>query len=136
MKRKKLRYPQPKGNSSWLTALPLEEFKYILSKQEFSDDIVLRYKHPIKGLPKTCGSSKPNSIDHALCSQICGTTKNKTKKPVCFKNSVMTLRRNQSSYLFQGNISPLVHQHPTRRKVRHICQKGMEYHGKYHGKYM
>ena len=59
-----------KGASSWLTALPLEEFRYTLSKQEFTDAILMRYKHPIKGIPKTCACSKPNSIDHALsCSK-------------------------------------------------------------------
>ena len=55
-----------KGASSWLTALPLAEFRYILSKQEFTDAILLRYKHPITGIPKTCACSKVNSIDHAL----------------------------------------------------------------------
>jgi hypothetical protein len=55
-----------KGASSWLTVLPLQEFRYTLSKQEFVDAISLRYKFPIKGMPKTCACSKPNSIDHAL----------------------------------------------------------------------
>jgi hypothetical protein len=59
-----------KGASSWLTVLPLQEFRYTLSKQEFVDAICLRYKFPIKGVPTTCACSKPNSIDHALsCSK-------------------------------------------------------------------
>ena len=69
-----------KGASSWLTALPLEEFRYTLSKQEFTDAVLLRYRHPIKGLPKTCACSKPNSIDHALS---------------CAKGGFTDLRHNQ-----------------------------------------
>ena len=46
-----------KRDSSWLTALPLEEFRYTLLKQEFTDAILLRYRHPIKALPKTCACS-------------------------------------------------------------------------------
>ena len=55
-----------KGASSWLTVLPLQEFRYTLSKQEFVDAIHLRYKFPISGMPKICACSKSNSIDHAL----------------------------------------------------------------------
>ena len=55
-----------KGASSWLTALPLEEFRYTLTKQEFTDAILLLYRHPIEGIPKTCACSKPNSMNHAL----------------------------------------------------------------------
>ena len=55
-----------KGASSWLNTLPLEEFGFTLNKQEFSDAILLRYQHPLKGVPRVCVCSKPNSIDHAL----------------------------------------------------------------------
>ena len=55
-----------KGSSSWLTALPLKEFGFVLNKQEFSDALLLRYNHPLQGVPKVCACSKPNSVDHAL----------------------------------------------------------------------
>ena len=61
-----LKILRSKGTSCWLTALPLKEFRYTLSKQEFIDAILLRYRHPIQGTPKTCACSKSNSIDHAL----------------------------------------------------------------------
>ena len=55
-----------KGVSSWLTTLPLEEFGFTFNKAEFSDALRMRYKHPLKNLPRFCVCSKPNSIDHAL----------------------------------------------------------------------
>ena len=55
-----------KGVSSWLNTLPLKEFGFTLSKQEFTDAILMRYQHPLKGLPRVCSCSKANSIDHAL----------------------------------------------------------------------
>ena len=61
-----------KGASSWLTALPLEEFHYTLSKQEFTDAVQMRYKHPIRDRPQICACSKANTIDHALSCAMGG----------------------------------------------------------------
>ena len=61
-----------KGASSWLTALPLEEFHYTLSKQEFTDAVLMRYKHPIRDRPQICACSKANTIDHALSCAMGG----------------------------------------------------------------
>ena len=57
---------QEKGASSWLSALPLKKFGYVLNKQEFQDAIHLRYGWSIAGTPKHCGCGKQNSIDHTL----------------------------------------------------------------------
>ena len=42
---------QLKGSSIWLTALPLVEEGYVLSKREFFDAIYLRYRWQLKRLP-------------------------------------------------------------------------------------
>ena len=69
-----------KGSSSWLTALPLKEFGFILNKQEFVDAVLLRYNHPLQGIPKVCACSKPNSVDHSL---------------ICKRGGFVSLRHNQ-----------------------------------------
>ena len=69
-----------KGASSWLNVLPLQEFDFVLNKQEFIDSIRLRYNHPLNNVPKTCACSKQNSIDHAL---------------TCKKGGYVSLRHNQ-----------------------------------------
>ena len=41
-----------KGASSWLTALPIKEFGYLLNKQQFTDALCLRYNLTLKDCPK------------------------------------------------------------------------------------
>lgn len=53
-----------KGESSWLTSLPLKEFRYILKKQQFADALALRYNLNMKD----CGKS--NSANHALICKL------------------------------------------------------------------
>ena len=55
-----------KGSSAWLTTLPLEEFGFVLNKQEFQDSIALRYGFTIRNTAKTCICGQTNSIDHCL----------------------------------------------------------------------
>ena len=55
-----------KGASSWLTALPLKEYGYILNRQEFTDAIAMRYNLKIKDVAKVCACGEMNSVDHAL----------------------------------------------------------------------
>ena len=59
-----------KGASSWLTALPLKDFGYVLNKQQFADALALRYSFYLKDCPKMCACGETNSINHAL---ICKT---------------------------------------------------------------
>ena len=59
-----------KGASSWLTALPLKDFGYVLNKQQFADALALRYSFYLKDCPKICACGATNSINHAL---ICKT---------------------------------------------------------------
>ncbi len=54
------------GASSWLTALPLQDLKYSLNKQEFRNAIMVRYDWNIPEMPSFCACGNKNSIDHAL----------------------------------------------------------------------
>ena len=55
-----------KGASSWLTALPLKSFGYLLNKQEFTDAVALRYNFNIKDSAKKCVCGELNTINHSL----------------------------------------------------------------------
>ena len=55
-----------KGASSWLTALPLKQFGFILNKQEFRDAIALRYNWHIPNIAKFCGCGQKNDVVHVL----------------------------------------------------------------------
>ena len=68
-----------KGSSSWLTTLPLEEYGFVLNKQEFQDSIALRYGYGIKNVAKICICGQENSIDHCL---------------VCKRGGFVSLRHN------------------------------------------
>ena len=54
------------GASSWLSALPLEEYGFALNKSEFRDSINLRYNKPLKGLPTTCPCGQRYDMNHAM----------------------------------------------------------------------
>ena len=57
---------QLKGGSSWLTALPLKEEGYYLSKREFFDAIKLRYRWNLSRLPLNCECGKMFDTVHAM----------------------------------------------------------------------
>ena len=60
---------EEKGSSSWLTALPLADFGFSLSKGEFQDALNLRYGWTPPRLPSLCVCGDSFTIDHALsCS--------------------------------------------------------------------
>ena len=42
------------GASNWLSAVPLEEYNFVLNKKEFRDAMNLRYGKDLKGLPSKC----------------------------------------------------------------------------------
>ena len=39
------------GASNWLSAVPLEEYNFVLNKKEFLDAMNLRYGKDLKGFP-------------------------------------------------------------------------------------
>ena len=43
-----------KGASSWLTALPIQEFEFCLHKQAFRDALCVRYGWQLERLPSHC----------------------------------------------------------------------------------
>ena len=55
-----------RGSSSWLTALPLEQHGFALSKGAFRDAIRLRYGWDLDGVPTTCICGHAFTSDHAL----------------------------------------------------------------------
>ena len=58
-----------KGSSSWLTALPLTEHGFHLSKRDFWDALALRYDWPLYDTPLTCACGVPFTPAHAMCCQ-------------------------------------------------------------------
>ena len=77
-----------KGASSWLTALPLQSFGYILNKQQFNDALALRYNLNLKNVAKYCACGKPNNVNHLL---------------ICKRGGYVGLRHNSLRDLF-GNL--------------------------------
>jgi hypothetical protein len=57
---------QMKGASAWLTALPISEEQFVLSKREFFDSLALRYQWRLKRLPQSCVCGKAFSMEHAM----------------------------------------------------------------------
>ena len=55
-----------KGSSSWLTALPIKEKGFHLTKAEFWDAICIRYGLDFKRMPSECGCGKAFTLEHAL----------------------------------------------------------------------
>ena len=54
------------GASNWLTALPIEEKGYHLTKCEFWDAVKLRYGWPLPKLPSRCACGEHFNVTHAL----------------------------------------------------------------------
>ena len=57
---------QEKGASSWLTALPIEEFGFTLHKSAFRDAVALRYGWQPANIPSTCACGKEFTVEHVL----------------------------------------------------------------------
>ena len=68
------------GSSSWLHAIPLKEFNYTLSKQEFWDVIRLHYNWSIPNLPSRCACGEKFDTQHSMS---------------CKKGGFVTLRHNE-----------------------------------------
>ena len=61
-----------KGASSWLTALPLEEFNLTLHKGAFRDAIALRYSWQPINVPSKCACGQSFTVEHALSCPMGG----------------------------------------------------------------
>ena len=58
-----------KGASSWLTAIPLKDMNFDLSKREFRDALRLLYDWPIPDSPSVCVCGYSFTVDHAMICQ-------------------------------------------------------------------
>jgi hypothetical protein len=63
---------QPKGTSIWLTSYPSTEHDLYFNKEEFTDAICLRYKWPVRNLPRICECGAANDPDHAMICSLGG----------------------------------------------------------------
>ena len=54
------------GVSNWLTVLPITEFGFRLSEQQFWDSIRLQYGWEISNLPKSCTCGNKFVIQHSM----------------------------------------------------------------------
>jgi hypothetical protein len=57
---------QEVGSSNWLSALPLAEKGYVLTKREFWDALCLRYSWTLPRLPSTCVCGSRFNVSHAF----------------------------------------------------------------------
>ena len=57
---------QEKGASCWLTALPIEQFRFHLHKRDFRDALALRYGWLPSQAPTHCACGKSFTVEHAL----------------------------------------------------------------------
>lgn len=57
---------QEVGSSNWLSALPLEEKGYVLTKREFWDALCLRYSWSLPRLPSMCVCGSRFNVSHAF----------------------------------------------------------------------
>jgi predicted secreted protein len=77
-----------RGASSWLNALPIEELKFVLNKEEFRDALRLRYNLDLENLPTTCPCGKKFDVTHALS---CGKGGFVIERHDSIKNTLTTL---------------------------------------------
>ena len=69
-----------KGASSWLTAVPLKDMNFDLSKREFRDALRLRYDWPIPDSPPVCVCGCSFTVDHAMICQRGGLIKQRHRQ--------------------------------------------------------
>ena len=84
---------QEKGASSWLTALPLEEFGFTLPKGAFRDAIAIRYGWQPLNIPAACACGANFSLEHVLSFQKNGfpTIRSEISLPTyCQKSAMMS----------------------------------------------
>eukprot|EP00957_Ditylum_brightwellii_P044471 3373803-Ditylum_brightwellii.AAC.1 len=58
--------------NNWLTVVPRTANNTILNREEFRDQVLMRYLITPKGLPTICACGKCNTLNHALQSKIGG----------------------------------------------------------------
>ena len=96
---------QEKGASSWLTALPVEEFGFALHKGAFRDALALRYGWPPIHTPTVCACGDSFSVVHALS---------------CPKGGFPSIRHNEIRDLTANLLSEVCHSVTTEPHLQPI----------------
>ena len=60
------------GTSIWLSSLPLKDERFSLTKREFFDAVLLRYRRELKSLSHECVCKSKCNIDHPLTCKTGG----------------------------------------------------------------
>ena len=58
-------FQQP-GCNNWLNIIPIEEFNYNLNKQQFLDEVRIRYQLPLPNLPTRCPCGEKCDTQYAM----------------------------------------------------------------------
>ena len=82
------------GASSWLSTLPLKEYKFSLHKRALHDALALRYGWPLRDIPSHCACGAPFSVEHELS---------------CPKGGFTILRHNEIRDLTANVLSEVCH---------------------------
>ena len=73
---------QEKGASSWLTALPVEEFGFAVHKDAFRDALALHYGWAPHFVPSHCACGQPSFVSHALSCSMGGYPSSDTNNEI------------------------------------------------------
>ena len=101
---------QEKGASSWLTALPVEEFGFALHKGAFRDALALRYSWSPNRAPTHCDCGDPFSMNHALS---------------CPKGGFPSIRHNEIRDITANLLSEVCHSVSTEPHLQPICGESL-----------
>ena len=93
------------GVSSWLTTLPLKEYGYDLSKQQFWDAVKIRYNWHLDRLPTNC---------------ICGSRFDLTHALSCKKGGFVTLRHNEVRNITASLLREVTHDVRVEPKLQEV----------------
>ena len=85
---------QESGASSWLSTLPLNEYKFCLHKRALHDALALRYGWPLSNIPSHCACGALFSVEHELS---------------CPKGGFTILRHNEIRDLTANVLSEVCH---------------------------
>jgi len=81
------------GASSWLTALPLEDNEYYLSKQCFIDLLRIRYGWALQRTPSNCKCGSSFSLEHAVQERWVRLVTSQQHSLLCCNSSTRSMSR-------------------------------------------
>ena len=99
-----------KGDSVWLTALPLQQHGFTLHKGTFHDAIALRYGWTPSRMPMTCACGRKFEVEHALS---------------CAKGGFPSIRHNEIRDLAAHLLTEIAHDVCTEPDLQPITNEGL-----------